>query len=222
MSDTYREYIEQILPGFLRNERGIAYTGVLGLVFDMLAEGASQATQLHFVSKAPTDALGFVGLQKDTERFPGETNAAYKARIAVGVESHLQGGTKQVIEDNLALCWKAGEVYEDADWNTQPKPFWTNMWVFFPKELTHGVAGAELYGAASTYSSYPLAPLVYGASQGATPQLSMMLRSLLRKYKAARTVVRKIIFEISGESYGTGHTYNEGFNYGGEQATIEM
>jgi hypothetical protein len=229
---TYRDYVAKLIPAFLRRALGAAYTGVVhGLVPDIIMESASQATKVHFVGTQdlPDDALPYVGAQKDIDRYPGESLSSFKTRIRTGIQDHIEGGTDIRVEEDLAVAYADGVVYEDNEWVRPPQPFWTNVWIFFSKEAMLMATGGgaipappQTYGTPGlTYTSYPLANFVYGATN-LTPQVVRMLRALVRKWKAARSAPRQFIFEFTGETYGTGHVYGEAsLSYGGSQGIAE-
>lgn len=210
-----------------------AYAGVVnGLFPDLVSEAAQQATKVHFVGTPglPDDALPYVGAQKDIDRYPGETVASYKARIATGIQDHIEGGTDIRVEEDLAIAYAAGEIFEDSEWVRPPQPFWTNNWLFFSKEaMLASTGGGPIPGPPQTYgtpglvyTSYALAPRVYGAVN-LTPQSVRLIRALVRKWKAARSVFREAIFEFTGETYGTGHVYGEAsLSYGSSQGIIQV
>lgn len=117
MASNYRIWIQQIAPPWLRGEWGTKYLSMLGELADLERDGAGFATAFRFLSKAPDDAVpliaadsgpaqmplpGYSGfLYGGMPRYPGETMASWRARIASRWETWPTAGTAIGVDAQL-------------------------------------------------------------------------------------------------------------------------
>lgn len=239
---TFRSYAEALQTGvrWAKGFYGIRLTGTIALHCDLIAEGVNEAIKARFPKISAPDAYPYIGGNVNLERFPNDTDATYRDRLSHGFSIWQQAGTKQGLERGFDFFgFPYAQVYEDKDWQRPPKPYWSQFWVVFPDHaqtgggaygggLSYGggagaygngitypgnlnpVTGSgATYGSAGTYGSGSL----YGIS-GITAEQVEGLRRLVRKWKRSASICREMIFEISSQYYGSGHTYGDGSKYG--------
>jgi hypothetical protein len=228
----YRDYMEAIARGMAWASPGTLGERLLGfyaLMADTIAEAASEAIRAPWLqthTPVPEDALAELGAEYNMPRYPGETNAQYKARLQGKWDAwEFAGNESAILAQLTAFGLPDAEIYTPRDWSARPPinhpvtdtPWWSRFWVVIP-DGSHSVGVARTYGDGSTYGN-PLDPFVYGADMA--PGLALALRQLLNQWKPGHVVCAEVIFEIGGETYGTGHTYGEpGLVYGGDTAVI--
>ena len=130
--DRYARAHEACYP--LSDAETVAFGRVLGRLEDEeLASGTGllvQAVKCRSAKLCPADALHLVGRDRDLERYPGETDAAYRARLEAAFDAHEWAGTAKGIEDQLTAALTAmgaaapvvtvlelhEGAYQDSDW----------------------------------------------------------------------------------------------------------
>jgi len=218
----YRAYVANLLGGirWARAYYGERVTvGFIGLMSDMIAEGVSQTVKARFEDAPtfPADALAYVGGNKSIERYPGDTDATYKARTKQAFSSWEEAGTRHALLRELsAFGYPGALLYEDWEWSRPPQPWWSQFWVLFP-DGTHSVAPSTVqYGSGELYGP---SGLMYGVTGITAAELSG-LRRIIKKWKRASSICRGLIFVTGGIVYGQGITYGSGAVYGGTQVIV--
>ena len=78
----YREFIpRELAPGWLQTSKNAAWLRASGDLKDSLAERCKDAVKVRFARLAPRDGLDQLGGERQIERGPSETNAAYAERV---------------------------------------------------------------------------------------------------------------------------------------------
>ncbi len=228
----YREWMEEIATGIawaFPGTLGERFLGVLALIADTIAEGASEgirAPWLQTHTPVPADALIELGAEYNMPRYPGESNATYLARLQGKWDAWEFAGHESAILSQLAAFGLPGAIIKTPrDWPTRPPvlhpvtgtPWWSQFWVLMP-EGTHSVGGPRHYADGSTYGA-PLDPFVYGAD--VSPAFAAGVTALLRQWKPGHVVCAQVIF-ANGAIYGTGDNYGDpGLVYGGESGIFD-
>jgi hypothetical protein len=209
---TYIQYTAKLTAGiaWLRAKYGERTAGWIALTRDQIVEGATEAFKARLAVHAPYDALGYLGETLQIERYPRDTTEMYRRRLLRAFPQHEQGGTRQAILTELAefalgvtmsglLLLEGAVLIEDWQWIHDPQPWWSQFWIIFPAG-THPVIGtSQEYGDGSTYGTGD----VYGV-EGITALDIAALRSLVKKWKRATSILRQFIFVVTGELYGVG------------------
>jgi hypothetical protein len=118
----WREAVLRLLPGWLTAEGGFGerVTGTVGLVTDLVSVAAGEAARAPWLLEetCPDDALPMLGEERRMPRYPGETAAAYKARLHAAWEAWEYAGTAQAIISQLeAFGLSDIEVMTPRDWD---------------------------------------------------------------------------------------------------------
>lgn len=93
MATTYEQDAATTGPVWLRGPVGVRVRGAFGAACDWAFDTLKQAVLARFVSKAPEDALGYLGAERSIERYPGDTLATYRARVQAAWTLWQLGGT---------------------------------------------------------------------------------------------------------------------------------
>lgn len=131
----FREWASLLSPGSWRAYWGTRFIGgAIGLLFDMLAEGASIAV---FVSKMgsrnfPDDSPDLLGIERNMPRFPGEATTSYTQRLKdawkLWRESGTSGGINKMFFRWLPATSVTFHTNASWDWDSQPTN-WSRLWV---------------------------------------------------------------------------------------------
>jgi hypothetical protein len=218
----FRTWIARNVPRVLATDFGEKLTQTFALMFDLAAEGARQAVRGAWVGDRrqvgpAIDALGLVGAQRSLPQYPVETWAQYHARLQRAWVDWIAAGDETSIIGQLETAGFPGAVIYTKQSN--PTMFassdWSQFVVFFPLGTHTVTAPAAAWGSFNWGDGTN-----YGAV-GITPAEVGTIRAIIRKFKPGHWRCDGIIFEISGWTYGTGHTWGEGgLVWGGVTARI--
>jgi len=128
---TYRQWALDLAPPWLRGEWGEKLVQAIGLVFDALEEANFEATAAGTLDAPtfPAEALEYIGHERMIERYPAETDAAYKTRVKGAWESWRQAGTQYLV-DELAAAGFTASIHQVYDWNWDGNAaWWSRFWV---------------------------------------------------------------------------------------------
>lgn len=212
----YTEYVVALAPPWLRGRWGEAWHRAHGLVLDMVAEGAVQATKARLLRHGPDDALPYAGADRQIERAPGESTESYRARLLGAFETWRLAGTNKGILSALAVIgYTKAAIYESHGWFPLD-PEWWRFWLvldppsgFSTWKLSDGTKlGEKIVG---------LDKLGADAKAAIT-----LLRRVVRKWKAAHTLCIKVIVVLSGKLIGTGWKVGDGTKLGAKSVAIEL
>jgi hypothetical protein len=106
---TIRDYVESISPPWLARFYGLRLLYSIAIQADAFWELARQGVKAHMplAPGYPPSALPYVGSERDLDRYEGETDAVYAARIRYAHDRHRgQGGPQELI--NQAQTMTAG------------------------------------------------------------------------------------------------------------------
>ncbi len=117
-----------------------AYLGAIGDALDLTLEAMAQAVTARFVAHAPADALGWLGAERLLQRFPGDTDDTYRARLAAACVVWQLAGTEDGIIAMLIACGFTDVTVHvargaippgEVSWPPDGDPAnWSRFWVF--------------------------------------------------------------------------------------------
>jgi hypothetical protein len=149
----YRDWRSQrLVPSFLQKPWGKRWNETMGDQADLQVNAAQQAVSAAFVDTCPNDALAPLGASSDMDRYPADTDASYRARIAARWDTWPMAGTYDGVKGQLqAFGFPSVEIYDVrasvppvSPWPPQPrcaKPsWWTSL---FPGVAWPPAAGAD-------------------------------------------------------------------------------
>ena len=92
----YRDFIpRELAPGWLQTPKNAAWLRASGDLKDSLAERCKDAVKVRFARLAPRDGLDQLGGERQIERGPSETNAAFAERVVDAWNLWHWAGTAQ-------------------------------------------------------------------------------------------------------------------------------
>lgn len=202
MSRTYAQHQQDLMPGALRGDYGLAWARAQGTLKDRLVTRARQSVYLGGAvdpkgrgHQAPDDALARLGADVVIERAPGEALADYRARIAGAWESWSWVGTKYGIGTAIGLLgfgypsvWGYRELPPDADATR-----WARVIIIF-RGLPAWDAGA-VWDGEDTWDSLRSAD---GAETADPDELRSAMRRVARQWVNARDIVDRVTVTFGG------------------------
>lgn len=214
-----------MVPTTHQRPTGQAFQGALGDVEDALIDRAKQAVKARFPLLAPPDALTAIGVERQMPQGPGESSAAYAARLADAWTAWQWSGTAYGLlrafystgYTNVVLAQVLGGLQYtlDAGGNliTSAGGTWT---VTF--------AGDPFWSKFDVIFSQPLPPAwVSGGVPASTSNEANFIRSLIRLWKPGHATAGRIVIQGAGKLWGTPTTQLWGAatgNWGGAAATV--
>lgn len=211
---TWRSWLYDRSSAIFRGYFGRRYMGTIGTFWDTLSQSGIDAFQAPLVEleNGPAyDALGLAGREVSMPQYPVEDWLTYRNRIRDPWSTWERAGTEDIIEEQLAAAGLPG---------AQVLRWGLSEFIVFYGAGTHPVTGYREYGAGDNYGD----PGLFYGPEGITGETARALIGLIRHWKPAQWVCPYVIFEISGHTYGTGHTYGEAglFYGGGDQARLDV
>lgn len=98
----YSDYRKQLSPPWLRGKNGDAWNDAHGAREDEVASRAKEAVKATFPALAPADALPRIGSGVQLERYAGESESTYRARLAKPFSAWRNAGTARGLLTALA------------------------------------------------------------------------------------------------------------------------
>lgn len=128
--DDYWFFQSQTAPTPLAGAQGEAWWQVWGHTKDAWREGTREATKASLPLLAAPDALGAYAAERSTERYPGETEADYRTRLAQTFDLYAFLGTPTgVAVAALAAVGVTDVLYREAwQWDAG-SPLWSRFWL---------------------------------------------------------------------------------------------
>lgn len=208
---TYRRYLwDTYVSRLWRGYWGRRMLETIGLLWDEVAQIAIDAFRapLHRNTDGPAyDGIRYVGNESSMPQYPDETWLEYRSRLRGDWTTWSLAGDENTIVNQLALAGRPNaQVLRWAENGS-----WSEFVVFYPNGA-HPVTGELVVG------SFTVGPSAIIGAIGITPEQLASYKDLIKHWKPADWRCPWIIWEVSGETYGTGHTYGEaGLVYGGTQ-----
>jgi len=189
----FREYAKSLAPFFLSYVMGEKLVGWIGLMSDLLVEGAQQATLAgsQFSTMFPPDALALVGSERHLPQYPGESYDQYFARVWGAWEIWEQAGSDIGIIAQYAAYGATCEVINNWDWDWDGHPEKSRTWHML---TDHGIGAplvlgdGHILGGGSTLGSSASADQVRAA------------RTIARTFRAGHIPVEYIVVVLDDSS----------------------
>ncbi|MBA2724296.1 MAG: hypothetical protein H0U56_15690 [Methylibium sp.] len=199
----YVDLIVGLMPPVLRGVDGQVHFGqrlsgfLGGLLWDLLAEGASQAGQAAWVNLPgnPDDSLPLLGEENLLPAYAGELPDSHRTRIKEVWKTYPFAGDELVMVAQLAAAGAPGATFVFDDLALGPKgeaaPYWSQFWLFIPIGSHPATAGGPIWGAFN-----------WGAANwgptGLTAEYAGNVRAIIREWKPVGWVCRGIRLEHGG------------------------
>jgi hypothetical protein len=189
-TDDFRSYVKSIAPRALSFAMGERLAGFIGLMWDMVAEGAMLATAAHslLARTFPEDALPLIGNERHLPRYPGETNAAWATRLWNAWSIWEQSGSDLGVIREFASYGATCTVVKNADWNWDGDTTASRIWyVLRGHTFTRGrkLGDGIILGGGSTLGST------------ASVQQVQAARKLARSQKPGHMRVERIVVVVT-------------------------
>jgi len=210
----YVDYMTKSATGPFRGTMGQRMVATFGLLFDAIQQTILDAVLSPWLDETngpAYDSLRLIGKEQSIPQFPEESWLQYRARLRDPWSTWARAGGPPLIIEQLALGGFPGaQIFR---WSAGGSP--SEFVVFFPAG-SHPVTGP---GAA--WGSFVWGDGTHYGPTGITPAQIETIRGIIKHWKPAIWVCKKVIFELSGWTYGSGHTWGEpGLVWGGTQAEI--
>ncbi|MRG98280.1 phage tail protein [Polyangium spumosum] len=150
MADEFRELQHGNIPDggqwtdaeWLRGPNAQAFLALLGETKDATLDELRAAIKARWPGLGPPDALRLQGQGFDVERFEGETDEAYLARLERAWETHRGAGTSGAIEESLR-AFGLPDVLVIEDWQGRfaEGSWYSRFWVVLGPDF--GTLGIE-------------------------------------------------------------------------------
>ncbi len=147
-------------PTWLSEGFAAKLIGLQGLFADAFTTGFFQSIKVPMIASpaSPDDALEFAGKARNLERYPGETNPRYRARLLKAWDIWKYGGTFKGIEDQLLELGLGAHVIAvdrlDPNWSRFSVEIYSHPWsianwgesgAWYPPNTLWGISGAGQY-----------------------------------------------------------------------------
>jgi len=162
----WRDYVDRLMPPWLSAHYGIRFAqGAIGLMGDIIAEGARQAVKAHLLlaDTSPADALPYIGEERGMPRYEADTDATYRDRLHDAWNAWGHGGNNTAVLGQLAAYGVTGATIETVLHDAYPfeAPLDTAQWSRFAVLMPGSGNGfarwtygsGVLYGTGWTYGS---------------------------------------------------------------------
>jgi hypothetical protein len=213
---TFREDLAERAQGPFRGEFGAKFTATIGLLFDSLVQMAFDALRAPWLQETngpAYDALRPLGQEMSIPQFPEESWLQYRSRLRDGWSSWSRAGTANIICEQLELAGFPGAVW--YRWGEGGSL--TEFQIFFPAGTHTVTAQGPLFGSFDFGDGSVFGPVGITSAQMDT------IRGIINLWKPHNWVCRKVKFELSGWTFGSGHTFGEvGLVFGGTHAEFTV
>lgn len=199
-TDDFFEWLPEQASPWARGEIGENWWLFWGHLQDSFAEAAKEAVRARFPSLAAPDALQAQAADRGTERYLGESEPAFRVRLAETFDRYQALGTP------MGLCEAVAAVpgiipraptledpypvgYREA-WQMDPgSPLWARFWLFLATSWGLPVAWGD---AGETWGG--------GAMWGLTAPVDAVdfLRRQVRRWRAAHARLEAIVITVGG------------------------
>ncbi len=195
MASPYGQFQQEKAPRWLRQPRGAFWLNALGQVKDALAQRAREAVQSRLPARAPPDALSAIGSERSLDRYPVDTDATYRSRLADAWGLWQWGGTAKGVLDELNRAFPS---YNNWRLITQQGRIWQRSSggaISFADSAPRAFAAPNAWNMVQLWW---LPTLPWGSTPADTSQEAATCRGILSKWKGGHIIVDRIVLVRSG------------------------
>ena len=98
----YLDYVRRLVPGFLQEPSGKAFTDALGQWTEDQVSLFSESLQTRFLDRAPDDALGYAAYDSNIQRYALETTPGFRSRLLLRWNTWPNAGTAAAVLGQFA------------------------------------------------------------------------------------------------------------------------
>lgn len=99
----WQDLILDLLPFWLSGSFAKRFFRSAVTPADIITDGIKEGVKARFVKIAPDDALDEIGSERNIERYPNETLASYRVRLAEAWETWMHAGHESSIENQFLV-----------------------------------------------------------------------------------------------------------------------
>jgi len=202
---TYEEDASTTGPIWLRTGNARAWRESIGALCDWTLDVLKQAVQARFVSLAPVDALPWIGWERRLPRYPGDTDATYRTRLAAAWDRWQYAGTETGILAGLedigfteAAIYTAlgpnppGEVTWPPDGDTAN---WSRFWILI--DATTATGANPFAWEAVLWGDRDWGTFLWGGITATAGEVEL-LRGVVDTWKAAHELCAGFLIDLDG------------------------
>jgi hypothetical protein len=170
---------------------GRDYAGALGAALDDEQALVRAAALLRLPARCPVGALGALGALLQLDRYPGEADATYRARLAAAWETWTTAGSAACVEAQIAAALGPGldvVAFHDDEFAPFPSHWHSRFVVVLGPALGSLVANQWVLGA-GTLGSAALAGNLDDAQR-------RLIKSIALRWKAAHGYAAAILVRL--------------------------
>ena len=107
LASTLRDVAEAVSPPWLTNRVGLRFVYAMAVQCDAFWQLARTGVKAHMpgVTGYPATALPYVGSERQLDRYEGESDAVYAARLAYAHDRHRgKGGARELVNQVQTMC----------------------------------------------------------------------------------------------------------------------
>jgi hypothetical protein len=200
---SFRELMELLAPGWLRQPQGLAWMRAFGDVKDSQVGRTKDAVKARFPTHAPRDALEFIGDERGLPRAPADTNTTFGARLRAAWEKWPKAGTalgiltalRDLGYTNTYLVSRLGHVHSlDGSGNLVTGTTGFGAWSYGANHWNHFDV------------VFPTPFITQWVAPGSIPEQSsaegrLILRTV-KRWRPAMAGLDRIIFQGTGNQWG--------------------
>ena len=193
----YTKYITLpgVVPPWLRRTWGKAFLQTFAYPLDALGDEHVAAVQAPWPWLAPSDALYYIGTERQLEKYPGEDEEIYRIRLWNAWDTWRLAGTEEGLLDQLYLATASIGLTDitiryNRDWEPAPPDgntdWWSRFWVVIgePHPWEMAVWGEGSWGDGR----------LWGAS--ITIEQINLLKRVIKQWKASHSYCEAILIQF--------------------------
>ncbi len=206
MAETSEEYVQELQPPPLKRKWGLRWGGAVGLVLDGISELATAAVKASVVDQAPSDALLWIGWERDLERGPAESSLRYRARLKSAWNDWPWAGTDKGVLGALSVLGYSAAERRDRQWwhdDLVPGTVWARNWVVVydpPAAWPIVETWADLAAKYPTWADWSAARVAWGL-EAPLDEVAHITRTVA-KWTSSHALVVNIIVVARGRVFG--------------------
>lgn len=208
--------LKSLLPAFLRKAVGEKFLVKFDEQTEIIDTKAKDAIKVSFVREAPSDALDHHGWSRSFERFPGEGDSAYRARLLRAFDWWSSAGTANAPLPNggvgglvgIITAYLGGAAVVEVHPYNEPwrgpghvLGWWSHFWVVLKDT---GFTAREYGSPTPTWGDGG----TWGSS--ATEAQASTVKRLVQLFKGAHEVCPAVLVVLAGKTYGSPPTWGTG------------
>jgi len=210
---TYIDYLTdpKLMPYWMGQTLGEGLCTTIGLMRNVVAQGATEAGRARFFATGSPDVLPHVGVERQIERAPGEADPSYRTRLLGAWATWGKAGTPQSILTALGTLGYSSIIIKENGPSWAPDgdiTQWWRFWVYISSPLPYATPTPLICGTPGLLCGTGTAG---GLPVGEVDRIS----ALIHKWKPAHAQNQYVSILLYGGWFGVGSAvYGGGGTYG--------